>query len=116
MKSYLILHNIRSTHNVGSIFRTADASGISKIFLTGYTPTPNDRFGREVGAISKTALGAEKNIPWEYFSRITSLIKKIKKEGVEIIGVEQSKESIDYKKININKKDTVFIFGNEVRG
>ena len=115
MKFYLILHNIRSAQNVGSIFRTADACGISKIFLSGYTPKPIDRFGREVRAINKTALGAEKDIEWEYFNTPNSIFKKIKKEGVEIIAIELDKKSVDYKKIKINK-DTAFIFGNEVRG
>ncbi|MCK5285648.1 MAG: TrmH family RNA methyltransferase [Candidatus Pacebacteria bacterium] len=114
-KYYLILHNIRSAQNVGSIFRTADACGISKIFLSGYTPKPIDRFGREVSAISKTALGAEKDIEWEYFSQPNKIIDKLKKEGVEIIGIEQDKKSIDYKKIKI-KKSTAFIVGNEVKG
>ncbi|MFA5838735.1 MAG: TrmH family RNA methyltransferase [Candidatus Paceibacterota bacterium] len=119
----LILHNIRSTHNVGSIFRTADAVGVSKIFLTGYTPAPVDRFGREVKEISKTALGAEKNIEWEKVKNIDTLIKKLKKEKVLIIGVEQSKKSIDYKKVSTKdgpalgwKGNSVFIFGNEVNG
>ncbi len=112
---YIILHNIRSTHNVGSIFRTAEACGVSKIFLSGYTPTPVDNFGREVKAISKTALGAEENIPWEYFPQPNQIIKQLKKGGFQIVGVEQSKKSVDYKKVKINSP-TVFIFGNEVRG
>jgi tRNA G18 (ribose-2'-O)-methylase SpoU len=111
----LILHNIRSNHNVGSIFRTADAVGVSKIYLDGYTPAPIDRFGREVGEISKTALGAEKNIEWEKTDNIFDLIKKLKKEKFLIIGVEQSKKSVDYKKVEIKKK-VAFIFGNEVDG
>ena len=115
MKFYLILHNIRSAQNVGSIFRTADACGISKIFLSGYSPKPIDRFGRDVSAISKTALGAEKDIEWEYFSQPNKIIDNLKKEGVEIIGIEQDKQSIDYKKIKI-KKSTAFIVGNEVKG
>ncbi len=118
MKQYIILHNIRSAQNVGSIFRTADACGISKIFLSGYTPKPIDRFGREVKAISKTALGAEKDIEWEYFLRPNQIINKLKKEGVKIIAVEQDKKSVDYKKIKLptHRKGIVFIFGNEVRG
>jgi 23S rRNA (guanosine2251-2'-O)-methyltransferase len=118
MKTFLILHNIRSTYNVGSIFRTADACGISKIFLTGYTPTPLDNFGREVKALSKTALGAEKDVAWEYYSQVGKLIKKLKKEGVEIIAIEQDQKSIDYKKVNppSGGKKVAFILGNEVRG
>ncbi len=115
MKTFLILHNIRSTYNVGSIFRTADACGISKIFLTGYTPTPIDRFGREVSAITKVALGAEKHVAWEYFSQPEEIIEKLQKEGITIIGIEQVKNSVDYKKVKI-KNSTAFILGNEVEG
>lgn len=115
MKTYILLHNIRSAQNVGSIFRTADACGIDKIYLSGYTPRPTDRFGREVGAIAKTALGAEKSIPWEYFSQPDSLLQKLKKDGTKIIGIEQAKNSVDYKKIKLEDKN-LFILGNEVEG
>lgn len=114
-QTYLILHNIRSAQNVGAFFRTADAVGINQIYLTGYTPTPIDRFKRERKDIAKTALGAEKNIKWEHLKTIGLLINKLKKQGIEIIAVEQSKKAVDYKKIKI-KKDTAFVFGNEVRG
>jgi len=118
MKKYIILHNIRSAQNVGSIFRTADACGISKIFLSGYTPKPIDRLGREVKAISKTALGAEKTITWGFHPQVNLIINKLKKEGVKIIAVEQDKKSVDYRKIKLpmKGKGVAFIFGNEVRG
>ncbi|MEM9337075.1 MAG: TrmH family RNA methyltransferase, partial [Patescibacteria group bacterium] len=61
----VILDNIRSAHNVGSIFRTADGAGVDKIFLCGYTPAPIDRFGREVAEIKKTSLGATETVAWE---------------------------------------------------
>lgn len=112
---YLILHNIRSVQNVGAIFRTADAVGIYKIYLTGYTPTPLDRFGRERKDFMKTALGAQKTIEWEYSKSVSSVIDKLKKNKTEIMAVEQFKTAIDYKKIKINS-DTAFIFGNEVKG
>ena len=115
IKSYLILHNIRSTYNVGSIFRTAEACGVSKIFLTGYTPKPVDKFGREVKAISKTALGAEKIINWEYSFRPSSVIKKLKKLDFKIIGIEQDKKSVDYKKVKADQS-IAFLLGNEVKG
>lgn len=115
MRNFLILHNIRSAYNVGSIFRTAEACGIAKIFLIGYTPTPTDRWGREVKAISKVALGAEKKVAWEYFSQPEKLIEQLKKEKMSIIGIEQHKHSIDYKKIKL-KKPTAFLLGNEVGG
>lgn len=115
MKTYLVLHNIRSVHNVGAIFRTADACGISKIFLTGYTPLPVDRFGRDRKDVQKAALGAEKNVDWEQFFEVNELLEKLKKENVSIVSVEQSKNSIDYKDFKI-KKDTAFVLGNEVDG
>ena len=75
---YVLLHNIRSTHNVGSIFRTADALNAGKIYLSGYTPAPLDRFKRVRKDIAKVALGAEKNIPWEEVVNPLELIKKLK--------------------------------------
>lgn len=112
---YLILHNIRSAYNVGAIFRTADAVGISKIYLTGYTPLPVDKFGRARKDIAKTALGAEQSVSWEYCKNISLIISKLKKEKVQIIALEQSGNSINYKKVKIKKK-TALILGNEVRG
>lgn len=111
----LILHNIRSSENVGSIFRTADASGISHIFLTGYSPSPVDRFGRLVQKVLKASLGAEQSVSWSQEKDVFNLLKKIKKEKKEIIAIEQHTKSVDYKKIKI-RKPTVFILGNEVEG
>ncbi len=112
---FIILHNIRSVHNVGAIFRTAEAAGVSKIFLTGYTPAPIDRFGRWRKDIAKSALGAEKMLLWESRQNTASLLKNLKKEKFKIIAVEQSPKSVDYKKIRIKNK-TAIIFGNEVTG
>ena len=112
---YLILCDIRSAHNVGAMFRTADASGITKIFLTGYTPRPVDRFNRPVKEILKTALGAEKNIPWEHNPNTLEVIKDLKKKKVEIIAIEQSPKALDYKKVKAGK-DIALIVGNEVLG
>lgn len=111
----LILHNIRSAENVGSIFRTADAVGVSKIFLTGYTPLPIDRFNRPQSKIAKTALGAEKTVLWEHHKTATQLIDRLQKEGVSVVAVEQDSRAVDYKKLEITKQ-TAFIFGNEVLG
>lgn len=81
---YLIAHNIRSLYNVGSFFRTADAFGVEKIFLTGYTGTPkNPRLG-------KTALGAEKIVPWEYNKRLKTVLDKLKRKKVSIIALENN--------------------------
>jgi len=111
----LILPDIRSAYNVGSIFRTADAVGVSKIYLSGYTPPPRDQFKRENKMILKTALGAEKLIPWEKTLNTAKLITKLKKEGVEIVALEQSEKSIDYRKFKPKKK-IALILGSEVQG
>ena len=111
----LILDNIRSTHNVGSIFRTADAVGISKIYLVGVTPAPIDRFGRERNDISKVALGAEKNIKWEHIENILDIIGSLKKEGFEIVALEQSENSVDYKEF-VSPNKMALILGEEVSG
>ncbi|MFA5413416.1 MAG: TrmH family RNA methyltransferase [Patescibacteria group bacterium] len=115
----VILHNVRSTHNVGSIFRTADAAGCEKIYLCGITPAPVDRFGRANEKISKVALGAENWIAWEKVGQTTRLIDKIKKEGYKILAIEQSRRSVPYQKIKLTKKDlvkTALIAGNEIKG
>ena len=116
-KIYLILDNIRSAHNVGAIFRTADGAGIAKIFLVGTTPCPIDRFGRVRKEIAKTALGAEKSVAWEHRTNFSVLVRELKKSGFKIIAVEQDKKAIDYKKIVLPPKTKVaFVFGGEVSG
>jgi len=116
--SVLILPDIRSAINVGAIFRTADAVGISKIYLTGYTPRPTDKFGRIQKDISKSALGAEDFVPWEYKKSLPTLINKLKKDGYKIIAVEQNKNAIDYRTLRLRSghKKAVFIIGPEVEG
>jgi len=119
----LIVDNVRSSENVGSFFRTADALGISKIYLIGYTPKPLDKFNRPDSKIAKTALGAEKVISYESYATINPLIKKLKKDEVMVLALEQDKNSIDYRKLNSvnfgskdSKKDIALIVGNEVTG
>ena len=114
-KIAVLLHNIRSTHNVGSIFRTSDAAGVSKIYLSGFTSMPTDRFGRAKKNIAKTALGAQIFVPWEYATSSAKVISRLKREGWKIVGVEQDSHARDYRRFKI-KRPTVFIFGNEVRG
>ena len=111
----LILHNIRSVHNVGSIFRTADAAGISKVYLTGYTPTPTDRFGRVRKDFAKVSLGAEKSVSWEREEGPMRVVSSLKKEGFYLVAVEQSPRAIDYKKVTLPKKAAI-LFGNETEG
>lgn len=120
---YLILHNIRSLHNLGAILRTAEGAGINKIFLTGYTPDPLDRFGKIRKQVAKTALGAEKSSAFEKFARIFRLIEKLKKEKIFIVALEQNPKAISYKKFVLryrqkikNKSGLALILGNEVQG
>jgi len=116
-ENILILNDIRSVENVGAMFRTADAAGINKIYLTGYTPAPIDRFGRKRGDLAKSALGAEEFVLWEQKKNILSLLLELKKEGFLIVGIEQAKNSIDYRKLKASShKLKVFIVGTEVTG
>jgi len=114
-QNILILYNIRSVENVGAIFRTADAVGINKIYLTGYTPAPLDRFGRKRKDLAKSALGAEEFVKWEQKKTFNSVISKLKKEGFFIVGIEQDPKSIDYKKVKLKNKNA-FVVGEEVAG
>ena len=115
MKKIVVLDNIRSVHNVGSIFRTADAVGVNMIYLCGYTPQPVDRFGRERADLVKVSLGAEKTVGWKHFENTTDALKELKKNNFTIIAIEQSKNSVDYKKVEDLDK-TAFVFGNEPNG
>ncbi len=111
----VVLPDIRSSYNIGSIFRTSDAVGISQIIITGYSPCPVDKFGRAQGEIAKTALGAELHIPWKYIQKTKVALNNLKKQGYQIIAIEQSKDSKDYRKVKLGKK-VAFVFGNEVNG
>ena len=107
----LILDNIRSRENVGSIFRTADAAGVSKIYLCGITPIPPHE------KISKTALGAETFVSWEYRKQTWRFLLELKNQNskIKIIGLEQTKESVDIFKFK-PKFPLVLVVGNEVNG
>ncbi len=108
-KLILILDNIRSRENVGSIFRTADAFGVGKIYLCGITPIPpHDK-------ISKSALGADEFVPWEYFKRTIDVVKRLKKGGIKIIALEQSTRSIKIEELG-RVGEVALVVGNEVNG
>ena len=153
----LLLDNVRSVHNTGSIFRTAETLGIKKIYCAGTTPTPLDRFGRKRKDFAKVSLGAEDSVQWEHIDDPVRLIKRLnnsksqttdfefntdtsppykggdgqsaswrtrgdltqnkKRKSNEwtIIALEQSKNSIDYKKAKV-KGNTLIVLGNEVDG
>lgn len=106
---YALLNNVRSLHNVGSIFRTADGAGVKKLYLcgqTGYPPRPD---------ISKTAIGAEEVLPWEYTINPLDCIKKLKKRGVQIVALEQTADSIDYREFKPTYP-MCLVVGHEIDG
>ncbi|MEX2013927.1 MAG: TrmH family RNA methyltransferase [Parcubacteria group bacterium] len=111
----LILDNMRSVANVGSIFRTADCLGVLKIVLVGTTPAPVDRFGRSRKDFAKVSLGAEKSISYEVCKFISPEIKKLKKEGYEVIALEQITNAEDIKNFKPKSKFAIIV-GNEVSG
>lgn len=113
----VVLPDIRSSYNIGSIFRTSDATGVSKIYICGYSPCPTDKFNRPQKEIAKTALGAEKRIPWEYKKDVQRVIKNLKEEGFVVVAVEQDERSIMYKKFFKKSGGKIaIVFGNEVEG
>lgn len=106
-----VLDNIRSMHNVGSVFRTADAFLTEAIFLCGYTPQPPHR------DIHKTALGATETVDWMYFPTTTEAVLQLKEKGYKVYAVEQAEGSISLEKFFLNKSDKIaVVFGNEVEG
>lgn len=106
---YVVCDNIRSLENIGSIFRTADALNVDKIFLCGICGRPPNQ------KISKSALGAENWIDWEYCGSTWKLIERLKKEKVFIVVLEQGKNSLTYTKFK-PKFPLALVIGNEVKG
>jgi 23S rRNA (guanosine2251-2'-O)-methyltransferase len=107
----IVLDNIRSLHNVGSAFRTADAFRIEKIYLTGITGTPPHR------EIHKTALGATESVDWQYVEHPAAAVKKLKEEGYTVIIIEQTSESLPLQNFQpLPELKYCLIFGNEVNG
>ncbi|WP_396592100.1 RNA methyltransferase [Allomuricauda sp. R78024] len=107
----IILDNIRSLNNIGSVFRTADAFLVQKIYLCGITATPPHK------DIRKTALGATDSVDWEYRESTLELVEELKRVGVKTIAVEQAENAIMLNKFGINENEILaLIFGNEVKG
>lgn len=123
---YLVLDNIRSRENVGSIFRTADAAGVSKIYICGFTPTPRPgTFDIEklspkqyinTDKIAKTALGAEQWVTWEYHRDTWRLVQQLIRDGVQIVALERTKTAEDIFKMKLPVGPMALIVGNEVKG
>ncbi|MDB5259700.1 MAG: tRNA/rRNA methyltransferase SpoU [Candidatus Taylorbacteria bacterium] len=117
--AFILMHDVRSVHNVGSIFRTADGFGVEKIYISGHTPSPIDRFGRKRPDMAKVALGAEDSVAWEMVEDPLVLVKKLKKSGVRIVALEQDERSVDLKEIpsiSMARQPTLLILGREVEG
>ena len=107
----VILDNIRSLNNIGSVFRTSDAFLVEKIYLCGITASPPSK------EIQKTALGATESIDWEYVENITTLIQKLKDSKIKIVSIEQTENSTMLQDFEISKgQKYAIIFGNEVKG
>ena len=106
----VLLDNVRSLHNVGSVFRTCDAMAVEKLYLCGITAKPPHR------EIQKTAIGATESVNWEYTEDAISIIHRYKKEGYNTISVEQTSNSIALGNYNWKNEKVLLIFGNEVDG
>lgn len=107
----VVLDNIRSCNNIGSVFRTSDALLIKKIFLCGITATPPNK------DIHKTALDAEKSVDWEYVSETEDVVERLKTEGYKVYAIEQVEQSISLPDFAPEKNEkTALVFGNEVKG
>ena len=107
----VVLDNIRSCHNIGSVFRTSDALLVEKIYLCGISSTPPDK------EIRKTALGAENTVPWEYLASTLEAVEVLKAKGYTLIAVEQVENSISLKEYSPPENTRLaLVFGNEVKG
>lgn len=107
----IIADNVRSMHNVGSIFRTSDAFLVEKIYLCGITPTPPHR------EIQKTALGATESVDWQYAEDTLDVVNQLKKEGWTILALEQTTNSVMLDELKVEKGEKIaIVLGNEVDG
>lgn len=106
----VVLDNIRSMNNVGSIFRTSDAFMVEKLYLCGFTGTPPHR------EITKTAIGAENSVEWEYVESTEELVERLQKEGYYVVALEQTDASDNLNDCTLDFKPVAFILGNEIDG
>jgi 23S rRNA (guanosine2251-2'-O)-methyltransferase len=106
-----VLDNVRSQHNIGSIFRTSDAFRIEELYLCGITATPPNR------EINKSALGATESVKWQYFADTSMAVEKLKNAGYKVIAIEQALNSVDLEEYTPGfSEKTALVFGNEVDG
>lgn len=113
----VVLDNLRSVYNVGSIFRTANAVGVDRIILCGTTPTPLDKKGERRKDFAKVALGAEETVAWEYVEETRGKIQELRREGYYVVAFEQDIRAVDYKEVSVDGKENIaFVIGPEVTG
>ncbi len=110
MPVYVLLNSIRSSYNVGSIFRSSDGAMITKLFLCGYTPHPPKK------EILKTALGSQESVDWEYSESAEEVILNLKSKGIKIIALEQTDSNKSYSEIEFREFPICLVVGNEVTG
>lgn len=110
LRHYIWLHDVRSAHNVGSIFRIADAMGIKQVILSGFTPTP------PLEKISKTALGAEEAVSWIYYQKASEVIKALTSQSIQLIALEQTKTSVSLNAFTPSEESFCLVAGSETIG
>lgn len=106
---HLIAHNVRSAENVGSLFRTCDSLGVEKLWLTGYSPTPDHP------RVEKTALGAERSVVWEQSTDVEDVIRRLKADGVAVVGLETDRRALNLLDYRAPER-VALLLGNEVEG
>lgn len=116
-KKILVLDNIRSVHNVGAMFRTAEAAGVDEILLCGITPGPLDRFGRPRSDVAKASVGAHEMVSWQQMTDAQTAIEYLQQQNTQIISMEINDTSIDYKTVAPDANRSVaIVMGNENTG
>ena len=106
----VVAHDIRSAHNVGSIFRTADSAGLAEVVLSGFSPGPDHR------GVVKSALGAEQSVPWRRFKTLAEALDHLRREGLTVAALERTDDAIDPSDIPAGGFPLALVLGNEVHG
>ena len=106
---FVVVDNVRSIENVGSVFRTSDAFGVDAIYICGISPTPKNE------KLAKTSLGSEKTVAWEYHAQTWRLLRKLKSQGVFVVALEQASDSVSLEKCK-PKFPLAVVIGHEVKG
>ncbi len=108
----VVCDNLRSSYNVGSIFRISDALKVKTLYLCGITPNPENNFRK----IQKTALGAIENVNWQLATNTWQVLEKLKKKGFFVIGVERTEKAMPFYKFKTKKQKLALVLGNEIKG